>query len=164
MNACVHFTVHGRGSISSLEIRAALRWVGNQLREWSSSVNTYVPSRLPATTVEGVVAHRQREAFANEQRGLSFSSPSFSRRVSSRHKKHNNPWQVLMLTFKGFRRPTAKLAMPHVHHIDISIVGTELDVVGAQTVYVLQVCPRPILTGAPCARWPLPHAERRGVR
>ena len=69
-----------------------------------------------------------------------------------------------MLTFKGFRRPTAKLAMPPVHHIDISIVGTELDVVGAQTVYVLQVCPRPILTGAPCARWPLPHAERRGVR
>ena len=53
-----------------------------------------------------------------------------------------------MLTFKGFRRPTAKLAMPHVHHIDISIAGTELDP-GAQTVYVLQVNPRPILTGAP---------------
>lgn len=70
MNACVHFTVHGRGSISSLEIRAALRWVGNQLREWSSSVNTYVPSRLPATTVEGVVAHRQREAFAHELDGV----------------------------------------------------------------------------------------------
>ena len=161
MNACVHFTVHGRGSISSLEIRAALRWVGNQLREWSSSVNTYVPSRLPATTVARVVAHRKREAFANEQGRVVVFLPAFSRRV---FKLPQQPLAVLMLTFKGFRRPTAKLAMPHVHHIDISIVGTELDVVGAQTVYVLQVCPRPILTGAPCARWPLPHAERRGVR
>ena len=121
-------------------------------------MNTYVPSRLPATTVEGVVAHRQREAFPLA--GLSFSSPPLAAEFSSRPQKAQQP----MLTFKGFRRPTAKLAMPHVHHIDISIVGTELDVVGAQTVYVLQVCPRPILTGAPCARWPLPHAERRGVR
>jgi len=93
---------------------------------------------------------------------LSFSSPPLAAEFSSLPQQ---PLEVLiMLTFKGFRRPTAKLAMPHVHHIDISIVGTELDVVGAQTVYVLQVCPRPILTGAPCARWPLPHAERRGVR
>ena len=46
-----------------------------------------------------------------------------------------------MLTFKGFRRSTAKLAMPHVPNLDISIAGTELDAGGAQTVYVLQVCP-----------------------
>lgn len=45
-----------------------------------------------------------------------------------------------MLTFKGFRRPTtARIAMPHVHHIDIAIISTEMEVAGAQTVYVLQV-------------------------
>lgn len=43
-----------------------------------------------------------------------------------------------MLTFKGFRRPTAKLAMPHVPNLDISIAGTELEAGGAQTVYVIQ--------------------------
>ena len=164
MNASVHFTVHGRGSISSLEIRAALIQVGGKpasrvvlLGEHvcAESVARYHRGRRSSSSSAGSVSKRGR---------VVVFLPAFSRRVSSRHKKHNNPWQVLMLTFKGFRRPTAKLAMPHVHHIDISIVGTELDVVGAQTVYVLQVCPRPILTGAPCARWPLPHAERRGVR
>ena len=45
-----------------------------------------------------------------------------------------------MLTFKGFRRPTtARIAMPHVHHIDIAIISTEMEVAGTQTVYVLQV-------------------------
>jgi hypothetical protein len=162
MNASVHFTVHGRGSISSLEIRAALIQVGGK----------------PASRVVLLGEHVCAESVARYHRGSRSSSskagsvckrqgrvvvflPAFSRRV---FKLPQQPLAVLMLTFKGFRRPTAKLAMPHVHHIDISIVGTELDVVGAQTVYVLQVCPRPILTGAPCARWPLPHAERRGVR
>ena len=59
-----------------------------------------------------------------------------------------------MLTFKSFRRPTAKLAMRHVHHLDISIVGTELDLGGAQTVYVLQVCAAP-----PHPHWRPVHAS-----
>ena len=59
-----------------------------------------------------------------------------------------------MLTFKGFRRPTtARIAMPHVHHIEIAIISTEMEVAGAQTVYVLQVCapaPGRILAGTVC--------------
>ena len=40
--------------------------------------------------------------------------------------------------------------MPHVHHIDIAIISTEMEVAGAQTVYVLQVrapAPGRILAG-----------------
>ena len=56
-------------------------------------------------------------------------------------KKTKQPGGLSMRSLKSFRRPTAKLAMRHVHHLDLSIVGSELDPGGgAQTVYVLQVC------------------------
>ena len=69
--------------------------------------------------------------------------PVWSTQVKNRRVfKHGlNNTGAPMLTFKGFRRSTAKLAMPHVPNLDISIAGTELDVGGAQTVYVLQVRP-----------------------